>query len=1136
MRKRKAVIASLLMSAMLLANVPYAVFASNEMVETENTGETEEQVFGSYKYTINADEKVTLTAYTATNVENVEIPGEIDGKNVTAIADDLFKDHTEIKSIVLPDFLESIGASAFENTGISEVRIPCCVNAIGTRAFYGCAALMYVEFEGEKPNNIGKWIFGLADSETAEKSYIPEDFVLLHYQGSGFDDSLTESWTNKSSKNQEITFEEVEIKTAGITMYTDRLPRSEEAFSETYKEGKGNNLITGTVIAGVGEEYFFNTSYDIYDTAVRMFDGDVNTYFDPFDATFDSWGGVDCGEGNYYRLTKVCIKPRKDQAVRYYGGTVQGSNDLEIWYDIFLNNDEKPTNDTDDGWRECESDRFINDGCYRYFRYVNQYDHGDIAELELYGEKGEEHTDSSGKVGSIGRKCVIHTVSDTSKLYGDSYPASRDELGAAANGELIKGTMLGIVFNKGTQRADVLKDISWDTDEHYCTVDKMFDGDPRTYYDSPNYDPLWVNPIIICDKPYKLTEIRMHPRTDYDGRVFTDLVIQGSNDLNNWYTIYHNTKDSKDSYISATEEDFVNKDGSYRFFRLSHILGNHTDMAELELYGVVAEANNDDTIQFLYTLDEENNAAITQYIGAGHEDIVIPAEIDGHPVTAVGERAFTNIFGMKKIIISDGITTLMPYSLQKCGAVEIVIPASVTTIGDEALSYCSNLETITVDSGNENFIVGGDRALYSIDMKTLYQIPFGYYLENDMRYEIPNSVESLASGCMSWYYEEEFELPESVKSISHTAFSDGATKKLIIRSTPEFISDWAFNLPDIEEVIFYCNAPDDANIIDPIFGDGRKPIIKYAAGTTGWTPTWHGLRTEKIEAENKEAESIVLDKTELSLEKDDTAVLTATVKPDNAQFELTWKSSNSAVAEVDENGKITAKGEGVATITVSIDNGRLSDSCSVTVKAAQSEAPMILLSGESTEVKAGSEFVVEIRAKYMRPFSAALFSVTYDNNAIEFVSFNSERLTSAEEYSANGSTNVLFLQTDNIEVENYGLLATLKLKVKEEAKTDTYFIRIEDAEFTDSDDNEITVDCSSGLEISVDGFVRGDVNNDKKVNLTDVSVLLKYLNGYDLSENGFNAKAADVNDDGEVDVLDLVKLKWYLIKKISILD
>lgn len=71
-----------------------------------------------------------------------------------------------------------------------------------------------------------------------------------------------------------------------------------------------------------------------------------------------------------------------------------------------------------------------------------------------------------------------------------------------------------------------------------------------------------------------------------------------------------------------------------------------------------------------------------------------------------------------------------------------------------------------------------------------------------------------------------------------------------------------------------------------------------------------------VKSNDVSVESITLDKTSLNLEVDETATLTATVKPDNATNKaVTWSSSNSLVASVDSKGVVTAKKAGSATIT-----------------------------------------------------------------------------------------------------------------------------------------------------------------------------------------------------------------------------
>ena len=78
-------------------------------------------------------------------------------------------------------------------------------------------------------------------------------------------------------------------------------------------------------------------------------------------------------------------------------------------------------------------------------------------------------------------------------------------------------------------------------------------------------------------------------------------------------------------------------------------------------------------------------------------------------------------------------------------------------------------------------------------------------------------------------------------------------------------------------------------------------------------------------------ESVTLDITSTILNTGETLTLTATVKPDNATDKtVTWSSSNSSVATVDANGKVTAVAQGTAIVTAKA--GDKTATCTVTVK------------------------------------------------------------------------------------------------------------------------------------------------------------------------------------------------------------
>jgi len=88
-----------------------------------------------------------------------------------------------------------------------------------------------------------------------------------------------------------------------------------------------------------------------------------------------------------------------------------------------------------------------------------------------------------------------------------------------------------------------------------------------------------------------------------------------------------------------------------------------------------------------------------------------------------------------------------------------------------------------------------------------------------------------------------------------------------------------------------------------------------------------GQQTEK----KPEINNIFLSKSELTLGIGETANLIATVSPGNVEMTLTWSSSDDSIAEVNNQGEVTAKSEGDAVIKVEAPNGVLAV-CNVTVK------------------------------------------------------------------------------------------------------------------------------------------------------------------------------------------------------------
>ena len=121
--------------------------------------------------------------------------------------------------------------------------------------------------------------------------------------------------------------------------------------------------------------------------------------------------------------------------------------------------------------------------------------------------------------------------------------------------------------------------------------------------------------------------------------------------------------------------------------------------------------------------------------------------------------------------------------------------------------------------------------------------------------------------------------------------------------------------------------------------DQNGNVEAVGAGTATITVTAQGDSTKSasctvtVTASTVPVTGVSLNKDSLALGVGDSETLTATVKPEDATNKaVTWTSSNSTVATVDQNGVVTAVAPGTATITVTTADGGFTATCTVTVR------------------------------------------------------------------------------------------------------------------------------------------------------------------------------------------------------------
>lgn len=95
----------------------------------------------TYSYTVLNDGTISVICKD-TSIVNAEIPAEIDGYTVSALAEDCFNDCAALQTVTFPDTLVKLDDYAFHGCeSITSITIPAQVTEIGSFVFEGCTAL-----------------------------------------------------------------------------------------------------------------------------------------------------------------------------------------------------------------------------------------------------------------------------------------------------------------------------------------------------------------------------------------------------------------------------------------------------------------------------------------------------------------------------------------------------------------------------------------------------------------------------------------------------------------------------------------------------------------------------------------------------------------------------------------------------------------------------------------------------------------------------------------------------------------------------------------------------------------------------------------------------------------------------------
>ena len=208
--------------------------------------------------------------------------------------------------------------------------------------------------------------------------------------------------------------------------------------------------------------------------------------------------------------------------------------------------------------------------------------------------------------------------------------------------------------------------------------------------------------------------------------------------------------------------------------------------AEEDVYGPTEKpgypCENDEYTYLIHP--ESGEVTITSYLGTA-EEVVVPAELDGYPVTAIQYFTIRPAAKalVKSVVLPDGLTEIGRIAFCGSALEEIEIPDSVQRIGPDAF-----YSTPWLDAQTDEFVIVGDGVL--IDWHPSDALPYTPYDE----LIIPDNVKFIAFSYMREAPKaiRTLTIPGTVRAIGEKAFKNMYIEKLTIGDGVKKIGAGAF--------------------------------------------------------------------------------------------------------------------------------------------------------------------------------------------------------------------------------------------------------------------------------------------------------------------------------------------------------
>lgn len=292
-------------------------------------------------------------------------------------------------------------------------------------------------------------------------------------------------------------------------------------------------------------------------------------------------------------------------------------------------------------------------------------------------------------------------------------------------------------------------------------------------------------------------------------------------------------------------------------------------------------------VTFTYTVNSQSEATITGFSGTYTSTFVVPGEIDGHPVVAIGDNAFRDIFLVNDLVISEGIRSIGNQSFKNILVNNFVFPSTLESIGVEGAWVGSILTTVKFKgdaptcAANCIRLYDPETTVYAYDgavgfgstwrgSKVEYLPRWSYTTTNgevsineyigtpDSNLVIPatlggNPVVAIADQAFANKSLDSVKLPTGLKTIGSSAFMGNNLSEIAIPATVTQIGSYAFAFnPSLAKVTFKGNAPTSGGGLFMFTSPSLTTVFIYYQAT-GFSPDYEGFNPTEMAPPSSDA-------------------------------------------------------------------------------------------------------------------------------------------------------------------------------------------------------------------------------------------------------------------------------------------